>query len=329
MELPNDTADDLLPESLLHRFEPELRKRFGANSWEERKKVEQRINQATGLSFLRFIQICIHRISKTVLGLVLGLLQKRAIAIENCWATTSRKNILSLPHDNAKKPIRILHLSDFHLDTKLEQAEGWAEIILSLEFDIAVITGDFFNGFSLPDTDRLSALKTVVDAIECPIYGIFGNHDCSLSAPYIESLGIRLLLNESTQFQVRDSSILLTGIDDPHFFKSDDLEHALSSVKEMAAFDMKLLLVHAPADPIRYANAGFDLCLCGHTHGGQLCTPNSKPLLRNGLYANHTISGNWESGSMKGFTSRGTGTGRLSYRLNCPPEIVVHEVHRT
>ena len=42
-----------------------------------------------------------------------------------------------------------------------------------------------------------------------------------------------------------------------------------------------LLLIHAPDNFEDYARLGFDLVLCGHTHGGQWRIPG----LLNGIYA--------------------------------------------
>lgn len=328
MDLRNfQKSNDLLPNHLLERFGPGLRQRLGDTAFQNRIEIEDEINPATGLTLRRMFIMVVHRFSKVLLWVLLGVIGKRKKAHENCWKTElvlQQSRFTSLKRGQT---IRLLHLSDFHLDTNLSQARRWAEIISPLDFDLAVITGDFFNGFSLPTHEKLKALKLVTDSISAPVYGIFGNHDCLLSAPLIEDLGVKLLLNESSILDLPSARVQLTGIDDPHYFKADDLERALGTVTDKKqSVDFKILLAHAPKEPEQYATAGFNLCLCGHTHGGQLCTRKQTPLLRNGTYASDTIAGWWKQENMKGFTSRGTGTGRLTYRLNCPPEIVLHEI---
>jgi predicted MPP superfamily phosphohydrolase len=173
-------------------------------------------------------------------------------------------------------------------------------------------------------------LQNLLNSIHGPILGILGNHDPLLLAPMLESLGIRMLLNESLKLEIAGTSIQFTGIDDPHYFKSDDLSHALQRVDATATtaqnLPLSILLSHAPGPVESARDEGFDFMFCGHTHGGQLCLHAGKPMLRNGPYPNHLLGGPWENGSLQGYTSRGTGTGKLAFRLNCPPEILLHEI---
>ncbi len=311
----------------MKRFATELSQRMGQRAWQQRLQMERRINPASGMTWTRSLHRAIHLASKGLISAVLSLAGQRERAQSNCWTPTQTHPSLELPRLKAKQQLTILHLSDFHLDTRLSQATSWAEQIRSLNADLCVITGDFLNGFQLPSPDTLQALQTVIDAIPSPIFGILGNHDCMLCAPYLEEMGVTLLLNETRSVRIHDLTLEITGLDDPHFFKSDDLDHALRTRENVDAPDLRMLLVHAPMHPEIYAAAGFDLCLCGHTHGGQLCAPNGTPLLRNGRYRSDTLSGTWKQDTLRGYTSRGTGTGRLAYRLNCTPEIALLHVH--
>lgn len=317
---------DLQPEALMKRFGADLCERMGQRAWQQRLQVEQRINPAVGMTWTRIVHRAFHLASKGLISSILSLSGQRKRAQSNCWTPTQTQSSLELPRLKAKQQLTILHLSDFHLDTRLDLATQWAEQIRSLNADLCVITGDFLNGFQLPSSETLNALQTVIDAIPAPVFGILGNHDCIFSAPYLEQLGVTLLLNETRSIRIHDLTLEITGLDDPHFFKSDDLDHALKAREALNPPDLRMLLVHAPMHPETYAGAGFDLCLCGHTHGGQLCTRTGTPLLRNGRYRGDTISGAWKQDRLRGYTSRGTGTGRLAYRLNCAPEIALHHV---
>lgn len=319
-------SSNLLPEALLPLYQETLRARLGPHAWQRRLTKERQLNSTGRLAWIRAVHRTIHLSSMGLIWLVLTLLRKREIAQENCFKPDTTQRSIQVSRMGNSPPLCILHLSDFHLDTRLEQADHWAARLAGLKADLCVITGDFLNGFQLPTPASFGALKTIIDAIPIPTFGVLGNHDCSLSVPYLESLGVRMLLNESTRLQIGGRTIAITGLDDPHFFKGDDLDHALRGEDAAPRADLRLLLVHAPKDPIAYAAAGFDLCLCGHTHGGQLCTQSGTPLLRNGRYRSDTIAGQWQQGPMAGFTSRGTGTGRLAYRLHCPPEIALLQV---
>jgi len=108
-----------------------------------------------------------------------------------------------------------------------------------------------------------------------PVYGVLGNHDSIRMVPSIEAMGICMLFNECEPI-VRDGQrIFLAGVDDPHFYRADDIEKAASQVPADA---FSILLAHTPEVYDRAMSARFDLMLCGHTHGGQLCLPGGIPI---------------------------------------------------
>ena len=82
---------------------------------------------------------------------------------------------------------------------------------------------------------------------------------------------------------------------------------------------MSVLLSHTP-EPYRHAaHAGFDLMLCGHTHGGQICLPNGRPVLTDADSPRSLARGAWRYNGMTGYTATGSGTSIVDVRLNCPP----------
>ena len=327
MEIAPHPHRDIHPQALLGKYESVLRNRMGDRNFETRFAQEIRVNPGNPKVMPKLLRRLMHWVFLTVLNVSLSLIGKRRKAVESCWKTQTVFNTIELERTSDLKPLRILHLSDFHLDTNLQQAPIWAELIGKLEYDVAVITGDFFNGYHLPDSEELEALKTVIGAIQTPVCGILGNHDCIFSVPSLEATGVKILLNESVEANVAGQKVLITGLDDSHFFQSDDLEYATRELKpHQERYALNLILAHSPKTVKTLSEAGYDVCLSGHTHGGQLCTSNGLPLLRNGLYHPDTVAGAWKIGDLHGYTSRGTGTGRLAYRLNCQPEIVLHEI---
>jgi predicted MPP superfamily phosphohydrolase len=84
------------------------------------------------------------------------------------------------------------------------------------------------------------------------------------------------------------------------------------------------LLAHTPEVYDRAMSARFDLMLCGHTHGGQLCLPGGIPIKLEAALPRFMGAGPWRHGAMVGYTSVGAGTSLLPVRLNCPPKITLH-----
>jgi predicted MPP superfamily phosphohydrolase len=133
--------------------------------------------------------------------------------------------------------------------------------------------------------------------------------------------GICMLFNECRPI-VRDGQrIFLAGVDDPHFYRADDIEKAASQIPSDA---FSILLAHTPEVYNRAMSARFDLLLCGHTHGGQLCLPGGIPIKLESALPRFMGAGSWRHGRMVGYTSVGAGTSLLPVRLNCPPEVTLH-----
>ena len=84
-----------------------------------------------------------------------------------------------------------------------------------------------------------------------------------------------------------------------------------------------MLLSHTPEVYHEAAQAGFDLMLSGHTHGGQICLPGGIPVFTASKMPRTFARGSWRYREMVGYTSAGAGTCIADVRLNCPPEVTL------
>jgi uncharacterized protein len=216
----------------------------------------------------------------------------------------------------------VLHLSDLHFESLPDLACSVAARIREVKADIAVITGDFQVDEDKTHPERaLDLIRPVIEAIRVRhgIYAVLGNHDSWKIVEPLERHGVRMLINEHVALEAGAAKIHLSGIDDTHAFYTDD---AVRIVQDRTD-DFRILLAHTPEIADLAAAAGCDLYLTGHTHGGQICLPNGRPLIA-GLDRNRDLaSGHWRIGAMHGYTSRGLGTASLPLRINCPAEIGV------
>ena len=218
---------------------------------------------------------------------------------------------------------RILHLSDLHLDMADDFAHAVVTAVRDLEYDLCVMTGDFRARTYGPIDAAMAALAEVRTFLSDPVYAVLGNHDSIRMVPAMEDMGIRLLLNESVRLQRRGDRLYLAGVDDPHYHRVDNLEGAARDIPEQAC---AILLSHTPEIHRNAAYAGFDLMLCGHTHGGQICLPGGIPLSCNVRAPRALCTGNWRFRGLQGYTSAGTGSCVVDVRFNCPPEVALHEL---
>ncbi len=215
----------------------------------------------------------------------------------------------------------LLHLSDLHLDMSEDLPDALIAAVSGLEYDVCVLTGDFRARTYGPWQPALEALRRVVPHLRAPRYGILGNHDTVRMVPGLEAMGIQMLMNEAAVIERDGQTLHLVGIDDPHYYRADNLEKALDPVPAEAT---TILLAHSPELYRQATYAGCDLYLCGHTHGGQICLPGGIALMRNAAAPYRLCNGPWRYGELQGYTSRGCGVSVVDVRLNCPPEVTLH-----
>ncbi len=160
----------------------------------------------------------------------------------------------------------IAHLTDVHIGTIIGEdfAQRIVERVNALRADLVVITGDLVDG-------RLADLRPHIEPLRNlrgrdGVYAVTGNHEyywnVELWLQHLRSLGLRILRNEHV---VVGDALTLAGTDD-----SSQYEDVPAAV---AGRDPKLpvvLLAHHPRTITKAMEAGVDLQLSGHTHGGQL-----------------------------------------------------------
>ena len=219
--------------------------------------------------------------------------------------------------------LTLLHLSDLHLDMDPQASEQMIETIAGLDYDVCVLTGDYRASTSGPVDHLFPMMDRLAGALTGPAYAVLGNHDSIRMVSAMESMGIRMLLNESVYLRRSEQQISLAGIDDAHYYRVDNLEKAAEDITKES---FSILLSHTPEIYRQAVHAGFRFMLCGHTHGGQICLPGGIPVILEAHCPRAFGSGNWCYGDMKGYTSRGVGTSILPVRFNCPPEITLHRL---
>jgi predicted MPP superfamily phosphohydrolase len=237
-----------------------------------------------------------------------------------------REHDVRLPHlPAAFEGFTLLQLSDLHLDL----GEGFVERLIAsvqgLVHDVCVLTGDYrFRTFG-PYAPALAAMARLRPHLGERVLAVLGNHDTIRMVPGLEELRIRVLMNESVRLERGGHTLLLAGIDDAHYFRTHDFHKAAA---ELGPDDCAILLSHTP-EPYRHAaHAGFALMLSGHTHGGQICLPGGVPILTDSDAPRALARGAWRHQGMLGYTSVGCGASIVDVRLNCPPEITLHRLHR-
>jgi len=239
--------------------------------------------------------------------------------------TVRRNEVKSAALPESFDGYTILHISDMHVDMSEAAMQHVSELVDGMSYDLCVLTGDYRANTFGPFDAALEGVAKVRAHLRQPIYGVLGNHDTIQMVPAMEAMGIRMLLNECEVIARGGQHIHLAGIDDAHFFRVDNIEKAASQIP---TDEFSILLSHTPEIYRQAAHANFNLMLCGHTHGGQLCLPGSIPIKLEAVLPRHMGAGAWQYHNMSGYTSVGAGSSVVAVRLNCPPEITLHCLRR-
>ena len=262
----------------------------------------------------------------TVTGL-LPAMSRRALQIRRTEIE------LAFPHlPAAFEGYRILQISDPHFDAVDGVGDAICASAAGVQVDLCVFTGDYraADGGAFRERSILGPMARIVEQIAAPdgCLAVLGNHDTHEMVDPLEEIGARVLANEQIEIRRAEQTIELLGLDDPYRFYSPSSSRFASSLP-VAPDRFRILLVHTPDFAQQAADLGVALYLCGHTHGGQICLPGGRPIVRHLHKETGLGRGLWRRGQMIGYTSRGAGVaGALPIRLFAPAEITLFRLRR-
>ena len=221
---------------------------------------------------------------------------------------------------------RIVQISDLHNAKFGNNNERLTELIREQEPDIIVITGDIADS---SHTDIDTAVSFCDEAVKiAPCYYVTGNHELLLSDSEqnelysgIKNSGTKILDNETV---LLDNGIYLTGLDDGSLYNGRLAELS----KDIPETSLHIVLAHEPQYlDEEYVLSSPDLVITGHAHGGQFRLPFIGGLIapNQGFLPKYT-SGEYKSGDVTMYVSRGLGNSIIPVRVFNYPEINVLDI---
>lgn len=217
----------------------------------------------------------------------------------------------------------IAQISDIHVGPTIKH--GYLKAIVdrvnAMQPDVIAVTGDLVDGSVArlaPHTAPLAQLSARYGT-----YFVTGNHEYYAGAQTwiaeVRRLGLKVLLNEHVVLKHGGALLVLAGVTDysaHHFDEThrSDPRAALAGAPPEAA--VRILLAHQPRSSPAAADAGFDLQISGHTHGGQFFPWNFfVPMQQPYTAGLHRLGKMWV------YVSRGTGYWGPPKRFGAPSEI--------
>jgi predicted MPP superfamily phosphohydrolase len=271
----------------------------------------------------------------TLLGAGIAILLYASI-IERNWFAIRRHDVPCLPP--GAKPIRILHLSDLHLRGGQRRKRRFLKGLAALKTDLLIVTGDL-----LGDAHSVPAVVDTVTSIPARTAALYvlGSNDYyspSFKNPLryfkkkrkhvlgkpnpwpelvsaLDAKGWQLINNRALEIDGID----VVGLDDAHIGRAD-----LKVARARNSVGFRLAVAHSPDGVEELAELGYDLIVCGHTHGGQIRVPGIGALVTNSTLPRTMARGLHKVGDAWLHVSAGLGTSMYApYRLSCRPEVCV------
>jgi predicted MPP superfamily phosphohydrolase len=246
------------------------------------------------------------------------------VLVRRRWFRVVEREVTIPGLDRRLDGLRIAHLSDLHIGTHTPKSRGlaWARAANARAPHLAVVTGDLVTS----GTDFHEDIAEAVGALRAP-HGVavsMGNHDYFGEGEPLVSLlrerGVRVLRNEGILLEHEGARLWLAAIDDT-WTRRDDLTRALAG--RPADGTPTVLLAHDPSRFGAAADAGVDLVLSGHTHGGQIALPFAARFLSLATFAHPYNVGLYRRGRATLYVHPGLGTTGPPMRLGVAPEVTI------
>ena len=224
----------------------------------------------------------------------------------------------------------IAQISDLHVGPTIKKpyVEKVVNQISNLNPDLIAITGDMVDGSIDYLRKDLEPLSQVVASHGT--YFVTGNHEYYSGAKRwldeTDRMGFTNLVNENRLITINDQSIALAGVNDyrAHQIIPSHRSNPQAALKGINSEKVKILLAHQPSSIFQANEAGFDLQISGHTHGGQFW-PFTYPTKK----ANPYLSGLHNHNGTQIYVNSGTGYWGPPLRLRVTAEITLFKLKKT
>jgi predicted MPP superfamily phosphohydrolase len=232
-------------------------------------------------------------------------------------------------------PIRLLHLSDLHLERLTRREARLLDLIAVARPDLIVITGDYLNLSYTSDPEAIAQVRSLLAKIDAPfgVYATLGSPPVDLpevARGHFAHSPIRLLTHDVVELDLGSGRRLtLLGMDCSHDMDFD--RHRFETLFEQTDGQpgTRVFLYHSPELMPVVKNDDINLYLCGHTHGGQVRIPGYGAIITSASTGKRYEMGRYDENGTTLYVSRGIGMEGMSaprMRLFCPPEITLVEI---
>lgn len=252
--------------------------------------------------------------------------------IEPHRLTVTRQQLRSPKLDPDAPPLRLLHLGDLHIERVTQRERDLNRLIGELQPDVIVFSGDFLNLSNIHDRVAWEHCRAILREWRAPlgVYAVTGSpavDQDDVVPQVLDGMPLRWLRDEKVTLNHNGQTVDLVGLACTHkpFADRPVLDRILNGRPQ----NFTALLYHSPDLAPEAAEAGVDLQLSGHTHGGQVRLPFLGAFYAGSLYGKQLERGRYDVNGLTLYVTRGLGLegkGAPRVRFLCPPEIILWEL---
>ena len=223
----------------------------------------------------------------------------------------------------------IAQISDLHIGSTLKRpyVERVLSKVVQLNPDLIAVTGDLIDGSVDYLRKDVEPLKDMI--ANYGTYFVTGNHEYYSGVDQwldeTNRLGMINLINDNSIISKQGQKIAIAGITDyrAHQIKPDHRSDPKKAIESIPDKMIMIMLAHQPNSIHVVHDAGVDLQLSGHTHGGQFW-----PLTYPTKLANAYLAGYYDHYGTQIYVNRGTGYWGPPLRLGVPSEITLFRLKK-
>ena len=228
----------------------------------------------------------------------------------------------------ALEGLRLVQLTDLHVRAHRRRHDRLIDALADCEFDLLLLTGDLMH---LPghENEAIDLLIRLLRRVRprLGVIGAPGNHDTPEFNRMADRLPMRWLHDQACV--VDELPLTILGLHYHKWGPRGDLLSATLDEPDDEARRFRILLAHTPMWMISAADAGIDLMLAGHTHGGQVRPLGRRPLVNRLSWPLHLSTGIFKHRRTTIVISRGLGESWCEgLRFGCPPHAPMIELCR-
>lgn len=272
--------------------------------------------------------------SLIVLAFIWGMIELKLLKV-------TEYRLVDEPVPESLKNKKIAVLSDLHGVYHGKNNERLLQKLKNIAPDYILLPGDLINGRKAQELEYASKVLGSLSDLKIPVLFTFGNHEEKLTVNFSErkeyeelkriSSEKSILLNDDCYIPEADPECCFVGLNLPLWIYHDHdrtgmIKKKVSDIMEKSGAEGKytILMAHDPEHFDRYEEAGVNLSICGHLHGGIVRAPFLGGLITPRLQVfTKRSKGRFSKGKMTMIISGGVGWHDMPIRILNRPEIVV------